>query len=291
MAKIYNNGIKVTGFKMVSAKPLRDDKAVEHITDLITLPFAWKGYEVYVEDIGGYMILNDYPYSVPENWGTRPSGPQGPQGEMGPQGEIGPQGPQGPSGSQGPQGEMGPQGIPGTTGETGPQGIQGSTGPQGPQGPAGAKGDKGDTGDTGNDGPQGDQGPSGPQGPQGIQGPQGDQGETGNVGSTGPQGPQGPQGPAGPGLPSGGNIGQFVRKSSANDYEFEFYDIDLTNVQDITWVNLVSKQAASNINLWDRYRITDQGNKLLEITLQSPDGNSYYKSIDNDMNVTLNKIQ
>lgn len=97
----------------------------------------------------------------------------------------------GPQGPQGPQGEQGP---PGTSGAQGPQGLPGPQGPEGQQGPAG---------------PQGTQGNPGPQGP---------------IGSQGPAGSTGPQGPAGPGLPTGGAIGQRVRKKSATDFDTEWVD-------------------------------------------------------------------
>jgi hypothetical protein len=62
-------------------------------------------------------------------------GPQGPQGEPGPQGPQGEVGPQGPQGETGPQGEQGLPGadstVPGPAGETGPPGEQGEPGPAG----------------------------------------------------------------------------------------------------------------------------------------------------------------
>lgn len=61
----------------------------------------------------------------------------------------------------------------------------------------------------------------GTQGPQGIQGPAGPAGATGPAGPTGAAGPTGSTGatgPAGPGVPSGGNTGQALVKSSNADY-------------------------------------------------------------------------
>jgi hypothetical protein len=93
----------------------------------------------------------------------------------------------GPSaGGVGPQGPAGPSGPTGATGPQGPQGIQGDTGS------AGAKGDKGDTGS---------------QGSQGIQG---------NPGANGAQGL------AGPGVPTGGALGNVLRKTSTADYATEW---------------------------------------------------------------------
>lgn len=67
-----------------------------------------------------------------------------------------------------------------------------------------------------------------PSGPQGIPGPQGPKGETGDTGPQGPKGdtggtgPTGPAGPTGPGVPSGGAAGDFLRKSTATDYDTEW---------------------------------------------------------------------
>jgi hypothetical protein len=79
-------------------------------------------------------------------------------------------------------------------------GIQGRKGDTGPQGPPGIQGEAG---------PAGPEGQAGPEGPPGIQGEQGAQGEVG---------------PAGPGLPSGGAVGQLVRKASETDFDLEFFD-------------------------------------------------------------------
>jgi hypothetical protein len=83
---------------------------------------------------------------------------------------------------------------------------------------------------TGQQGPAGATGPAGPAGAVGAQGPQGDVGQpgpTGAKGDTGEQGPQGSQGatgPAGPGVPTGGNAGQVLAKTSATDYATAWQD-------------------------------------------------------------------
>jgi hypothetical protein len=112
----------------------------------------------------------------------------------------------GPQGPQGLQGIQGPQGLQGETGPQGPQGIQGETGPQGPQGT------------------QGIQGETGPQGPQGIQG---------ETGVQGIQGIQGIQGETGPGLSEGGTTGQFLIKSSSDNYDTEWYTLPAYNLTSI----------------------------------------------------------
>lgn len=76
-------------------------------------------------------------------------------------------------------------------------GIVGPQGPAGPQGPQGI---------AGTPGAAGAQGVPGPGGPQGVAGP------------VGPQGPQGIQGVPGEGVPTGGNAGQALVKTSSADY-------------------------------------------------------------------------
>lgn len=76
-------------------------------------------------------------------------------------------------------------------------GIVGPQGPAGPQGPQGI---------AGTPGANGAQGVPGPGGPQGVAGP------------VGPQGPQGIQGVTGAGVPTGGNAGQALVKTSSVDY-------------------------------------------------------------------------
>lgn len=85
-------------------------------------------------------------------------------------------------------------------------------------------------------GPPGPAGPQGPAGADGAQGPQGIQGIQGPAGSTGAQGP------AGPGVPTGGTLGQFLKKSSATDYDSSWAtpsksDVSLGNVDNTSDAN------------------------------------------------------
>lgn len=101
-----------------------------------------------------------------------------------------------------------PVGIPvgaavGLPGAQGPQGETGAQGPQGEPGPAG---------------PQGETGPQGEQGPQGAQGPKGDTGDPGATGA------KGDQGDPGVGVPTGGTLGQVLKKVSSTNYDTEWAD-------------------------------------------------------------------
>lgn len=86
-------------------------------------------------------------------------------------------------------------------------------------------------------GPQGEQGPpgaAGATGPAGPAGPTGATGLTGASGEPGVPGVPGPLGPAGPGLPTGGLVGQFPRKSSTTDYDTSWTTLliaDITGLQ------------------------------------------------------------
>lgn len=84
---------------------------------------------------------------------------------------------------------------------------RGDTGEQGPQGEKGEKGDQGETG------------------PAGATGPAGPQGEKGDTGETGPAGPKGDKGDKGdPGIPPAGTTGQFLMKSSGDDFDVVWAD-------------------------------------------------------------------
>ncbi len=181
---------------------------------------------------------------------------QGPEGQIGPKGNVGDTGPKGDTGEQGVQGPKGDTGDKGDTGAQGPQGDPGAglqilgtyatledlysyvqsanqgdmynVGTEPPyeiymfeqmylefiplgqlQGPQGEKGDKGDKGDPGE------------QGIQGIQGPKGDQGDTGD---------QGLKGDTGPGVPTGGTVGQLLKKSDATDFATSWTSISASDV-------------------------------------------------------------
>jgi hypothetical protein len=74
-------------------------------------------------------------------------------------------------------------------------------------------------------GPEGATGPSGPGGGggggAGATGPTGPSGQNG-VSVQGPSGPTGPTGPSGQGVAPGGDVGQYLIKSTINDYETEW---------------------------------------------------------------------
>jgi len=60
---------------------------------------------------------------------------------------------------------------------------------------------------------------------------------------------------------------------------------------EITWDELVEKQKAGNVEVWDRYIITDQNNLKIEIKLQSPSGNSFFDVVDDSGLVILKQIK
>ncbi len=62
-------------------------------------------------------------------------------------------------------------------------------------------------------------------------------------------------------------------------------------VMDITWDELVQRQHDGNVQVWDRYNITDQNNLKIEIKLQSPLGDSFFDVIDMYGVVTLKQIK
>lgn len=176
------------------------------------------------EQVVNVNLVQETPVVEVEVVGRGPSGPKGDKGDKGDTGDTGPQGETGPAG---------PQGDAFTYDDFTPEQLEALTGPQGPAGATGPAGPKGDAFTYADftpeqlealTGPQGPAGATGPAGPTGPQGPKGDTGDTGPAGATGPQGPTGPQGiqgiqgPAGPGVPSGGNLGDILVKSSASDY-------------------------------------------------------------------------
>ena len=84
---------------------------------------------------------------------------------------------------------------------------------------------RGDTGEQGPQGEKGDKGETGETGPAGATGPAGPQGEKGDTGETGPAGPKGDKGDKGdPGIPTGGTTGQFLMKSSGDDFDVVWAD-------------------------------------------------------------------
>lgn len=81
-------------------------------------------------------------------------------------------------------------------------------------------GEKGDKGDPGEKGEQGEQGI------QGEKGDKGDTGEQGTQGEKGDKGEQGEKGEPGAGIIPGGKTGQYLRKSSDEDYATEWGDVE-----------------------------------------------------------------
>ena len=93
----------------------------------------------------------------------------------------------------------------------------------GTTGPTGATGPTGPTGPTGATGPTGDAGPTGPTGSTGA---------TGSTGPTGATGPTGPTGDTGSGVPTGGTSGQYLRKSSATNYDTAWDTLTASDLTD-----------------------------------------------------------
>lgn len=56
----------------------------------------------------------------------------------------------------------------------------------------------------------------------------------GDTGPTGPSGPTGPTGAVGPGVPSGGTVGQYPRKTTPTDYDTAWKTLDCSDIADIT---------------------------------------------------------
>jgi len=85
-------------------------------------------------------------------------------------------------------------------------------------------------------GPQGPQGPTGPVGPEGPQGPAGT--ATGETGATGP------------GVASGGTTGQYLVKSSNNDYETSWSTLPAASLTstDISYVTGATSNLQTQIN-------------------------------------------
>jgi hypothetical protein len=135
-------------------------------------------------------------------------------------GNVGSTGLTGPTGPTGADGFLGGTGATGATGATGVTGVTGSTGPTGPTGADGTIGVDGATGATGATGPTGSTGVTGPTGVTGISGPTGPSGVF--IGATAPD-----TGllwadttiAASLGVPVGGATGNYLVKSSNNDYD------------------------------------------------------------------------
>ncbi len=158
----------------------------------------------------------------------------------GPIGPVGPQGVAGPIGGLGPQGPVGIQGVAGT------QGIQGVVGLQGPVGP---------------------QGISGAGSSDGIQGPQG---QVGPQGERGPQGVQGPVGP--PSAPTGGTIGQTLKKKSNTDFEAEWKSLTTADLVDASAAGVSLLAAPDNVVQRENMAAANRQASLQDDFARYPDG-------------------
>jgi hypothetical protein len=122
----------------------------------------------------------------------------------------------------------------------------GPIGPQGPSGPAGAASTV-----------AGPTGATGPTGPAGATGPTG---ATGATGATGPTGPSGPTGAVGPGVAIGGTVGQYLTKSTINDYETAWSTLAAASLTSTDVSRLTG--ATSNLQTQINTLSTNLGNTL-----------------------------
>jgi len=144
----------------------------------------------------------------------------------------------GPIGPQGPSGPSGPAGAASTV--AGPTGPAGATGPTGPSGAASTV--------------------AGPSGPSGATGPTGAVGATGPIGATGPSGATGPTGAVGPGVAVGGTVGQYLTKSTTNDYETSWSTLAAASLTSTDVSRLTG--ATSNLQTQINTLSTNLGNTL-----------------------------
>ena len=59
----------------------------------------------------------------------------------------------------------------------------------------------------------------------------------------------------------------------------------------ITFAQLVAKAAAGNVEVWDRYIITDQSNLKLEIKHKTSDDAVWYETINSEGSVTVKRVE
>ena len=120
-------------------------------------------------------------------------------------------------------------------------------------------------------GPMGPQGPSGPAGPTGaastVAGPTGPTGATGPSGAastvagpTGATGPTGPTGATGAGIAVGGTVGQYLTKSTINDYETSWSTLAAASLTSTDVSRLTG--ATSNLQTQINTLSTNLGNTL-----------------------------
>ena len=100
-------------------------------------------------------------------------------------------------------------------------------------------------------------GPVGPQGPTGATGPAGATGATGSQGATGPTGPTGA---VGPGVAIGGTVGQYLTKSTINDYETTWSTLPAASLTSTDVSRLTG--ATSNLQTQINTLSTNLGNTL-----------------------------
>ena len=60
--------------------------------------------------------------------------------------------------------------------------------------------------------------------------------------------------------------------------------------ENIAWAFLVARQVAGNVHVWDRFIISDRNHIKIEIKFKSPDGMSWFETIDDDGIITVNKV-
>jgi hypothetical protein len=103
-------------------------------------------------------------------------------------------------------------------------------------------------------------GPVGPQGPAGPSGPSGPSGLTGTAGTNGAVGATGPTGAVGPGVAVGGTVGQYLTKSTINDYETSWSTLAAASLTSTDVSRLTG--ATSNLQTQINTLSTNLGNTL-----------------------------
>jgi hypothetical protein len=238
-------------------------------------------------------------------------------------GNVGATGPTGPTGADstvsgptGPTGATGATGVDGLsiTGATGATGATGVTGPTGPTGADGTIGVDGATGATGPTGPTGVTGATGIDGANGVTGATGATGVTGVTGPTGPTGVTGSSGPTGStgvfigatapdtgilwadttiaaslGVPVGGVTGNYLVKSSANDYDTAwssqataFKNLVINGDMQVAQRSTsVASITASSYNTADRWQqnMDSLGTWTQSVENDAPTGSGFRKSL------------
>jgi hypothetical protein len=243
------------------------------------------------------------------------AGPTGPTGATGATG-VGATGATGVTGSTGPTGPTGQDGFLGGTGATGATGPTGSNGSNGATGVTGPTGPTGVTGATGTNGTIGTNGATGATGATGTNGVTGSTGSTGSTGPTGPTGVTGTTGPSGPtgvsgvfvgatapatsilwadttiaaslGVPVGGSTGNYLVKSSNNDYDTAwssqataFKNIMINGDMQIAQrATSVANITTDTYNTTDRWRsvMSSMGTWTMSVENDAPTGSGFRKS-------------